>query len=89
MEQKTIWFKARRYGYGWTPSTWQGWAVSLLYVFGFISSGTFSQDYAYTPAAFLLGFFPQAIILTIFIFVICTLAGETPRWQWGKKDGNP
>jgi len=23
------WFKPKRYGYGATPATWQGWAVTL------------------------------------------------------------
>jgi hypothetical protein len=26
------WFKRKRYGWGWTPTTWQGWAVVVALV---------------------------------------------------------
>ena len=28
MERKP-WFKPKRFGYGWTPASWQGWAITL------------------------------------------------------------
>lgn len=28
---KGYWFKAKLYGWGWTPVTWQGWCVILVY----------------------------------------------------------
>lgn len=32
--EKKFWFKRKRYGYGWAPSTWQGWLVIAVYVVG-------------------------------------------------------
>ena len=34
MEQneKKLWFKAKRFGYGWTPIVWQGWAFLIVCV---------------------------------------------------------
>ena len=29
---KKYWFKAKQYGWGWSPSSWQGWAVICLYI---------------------------------------------------------
>ena len=26
------WFKAKLYGWGWTPVKWQGWCVIFLYI---------------------------------------------------------
>jgi len=26
-----LWFKAKRYGWGWTPACWQGWLVLGVY----------------------------------------------------------
>jgi hypothetical protein len=26
------WFCKKRFGYGWTPATWQGWLVTALFV---------------------------------------------------------
>jgi hypothetical protein len=26
------WFRRKRWGYGWTPCSWQGWLVTALFV---------------------------------------------------------
>ena len=26
------WFRRKRWGYGWTPASWEGWVASLVYV---------------------------------------------------------
>ena len=26
------WFRKKTFGYGWTPCTWQGWAVMVLFI---------------------------------------------------------
>lgn len=26
------WFKPRTFGYGWTPASWEGWAVTLVWM---------------------------------------------------------
>lgn len=30
-----MWFRAKRYGWGWRPVTWQGWAVVAVWVAAF------------------------------------------------------
>jgi hypothetical protein len=27
-----VWFKPRTFGYGWSPSGWEGWAVTLIWI---------------------------------------------------------
>ena len=27
MKKGNLWFRRKKYGWGWTPSTWQGWTV--------------------------------------------------------------
>ncbi|MFA6378141.1 MAG: hypothetical protein WCW63_05865, partial [Acholeplasmataceae bacterium] len=29
---KRYWFKAKTYGYGWYPATWQGWLIVTVYL---------------------------------------------------------
>ena len=29
---KKVWFKAKEYGWGWYPSSWQGWIILLIYL---------------------------------------------------------
>ena len=26
------WFRRKRWGYGWTPASWEGWVATLLFV---------------------------------------------------------
>jgi hypothetical protein len=29
---RRAWFKPRTFGYGWTPATWEGWAVTVVWI---------------------------------------------------------
>ena len=42
------WFRRKRWGYGWTPVTWQGWLVVALFVAIAlaINRGAFGMDHA-------------------------------------------
>lgn len=81
--EKKLWFKAKQYGWGWTPCTWEGWAVIGLYLLGVIPSFT-SFDTRSPSTVEILQMFPSVVILTIFLIIICYLTGEKPRWRWGK-----
>ena len=35
-EEKKYWFRRKSYGMGWTPHSWEGWAVTILYVVGIL-----------------------------------------------------
>ena len=82
MEEKKLWFKAKRFGWGWTPCTWQGWGILALLVVGLINEGvTFGalvDAGVIQPFAFLLRI---AILVALFI-VICYAKGEKPGWRW-------
>lgn len=84
MEQKKLWFKAKTYGWGWTPCTWQGWASLVIFVVGLISEGvsfgTLVDAGIIAPWGFLLRI---AILVTLFL-IVCYTNGEKSRWRWGK-----
>ncbi|HRH31656.1 MAG TPA: hypothetical protein PK950_03240 [Candidatus Paceibacterota bacterium] len=86
-ENKKIWFKAKEYGYGWYPATWQGWLILAIYLAIVIGSAT------------LLGVFRETIeprgltiyiifdlLLTAVLIAVCAKFGEKAKWRWGKKD---
>ena len=80
------WFKAKLYGWGWTPAKWQGWCVTFLYVLlivGFVF--TREKDIPGNPdsGSNFLTFALPIILLTILFVLVAYKKGEKPRWQWG------
>ena len=77
--EKTIWFPAMLYGWGWGfPIVWQGWLVFLGYLILLIGgSRILLPD---RPSVF----YSLVTVLTVALVAICWLKGEKPRWRWGR-----
>ena len=78
--KKQIWFKRKLYGYGWYPSTWQGWAIIACWAALFFLGITFFAEHIIFPIF--------VFIITGILIIICYKYGETPRWQWRKDKDN-
>lgn len=83
MENKK-WFKAKLYGWGWQPISWQGWVITLLYAVAILQPALQANKIAYSGSDFLIMFSIPFIVNTIFLLIICYAKGEKPRWHWGK-----
>lgn len=80
---KKLWFKRKMYGWGWTPCSWQGWLITVLYIALltlFVSWLEPMDTFKQVVIKFIL---PLSIITLVFIEVAYK-KGETPKWQWGK-----
>ncbi len=75
---KGYWFKAKLYGWGWVPVTWQGWLV-LVVSLAILAVGIYIGEMYDSPEAPLFG----ATVMTVIIFTFGFWKGEKPRWQWG------
>lgn len=82
MKQK--WFKAKEYGWGWYPVTWQGWTVTLGYVLLAVLFA-FTLDKDSPPEEIVFTFLLPVALLTATLIRIAYVTGEKPSWQWGKK----
>lgn len=84
VDEKKYWFKAKRYGWGWYPSSWQGWTIMVIWLAlaldVFRKTDFNSNSASDTLLAFLV---PFILLVTLLIFV-CWGTGERPRWRWGK-----
>lgn len=81
MSGKSIWFPAKRYGWGWgLPLTWQGWLLIAMY-FILLSAGTFVFQPDQRPISYVV----YTAVLSLILIGICWLKGEPPRWRWGEK----
>jgi hypothetical protein len=78
---KQLWFKRKRYGWGWTPASWQGWVTILVYMALVILNAVRTvHDPSFVP------FVLQTIALSIVLLFISMIKGEKPRWQWGDNE---
>ena len=82
--KKKLWFRAKTFGWGWFPISWQGWVVTLLYTFGILAVAFNIPDHA-SLSDFYMRFAPPFVILTVLLLAICYKTGERPKWRWGNK----
>ena len=72
-----LWFKAKCYGWGWYPCSWEGWLVILIWVTLF-TFGVLKMDHEWLKNVIFISIFTAILIW------ICYKKGEKPRWRWGK-----
>ncbi|MFA6043246.1 MAG: hypothetical protein WCV85_00650 [Patescibacteria group bacterium] len=82
-----VWFKAKEYGYGWYPATWQGWLILLSYLAVVLGVTFLIFDFRSDQATLgqILWFVGITFVATILLIVICWKTGEKAGWRWGKK----
>lgn len=87
MEQnKKLWFRAKMYGWGWYPISWQGWVLTLLYIWILMHEALRIDARVHSGSDFLINFSGYFIPLTIALLIVCYTKGERPRWRWGEKE---
>lgn len=82
--KERLWFRAKDYGYGWYPASWQGWVVLVVFL-ALIASNVVRITYTQSMADLLVWYLPETLILTGMLIFICYLTGEKPEWRWGGK----
>jgi hypothetical protein len=79
------WFKRKLYGWGWTPATWQGWSITLFYIF-LIILFSLTIDETSPGNEIIFTFVLPVLFLTATFIRVAYKKGEKPRWQWGPKN---
>ena len=82
---KKVWFKAKRYGWGWYPSTWEGWAITAIAIAAISINSVLIDRHSHSVSDTLIGSFVFTILVIGLLMAICFLTGEKPRWRWGGK----
>ena len=77
------WFKPKRYGYGATPVTWQGWAVTLGTVLAMVAVSLYLPLTAKSLWALLALLLFDAGALSVLAIVSYRKTEGTWRWRWG------
>ena len=77
------WFRPKTYGYGATPTTWEGWAVVAASVILIVAAALLILPYrAQSPAALIVFFAVEAVVLAG-LWIVCRRKTEGEwRWRW-------
>lgn len=76
------WFKTKKYGWGWTPASLEGWVVligALVLYLGAILIAALTASDPVVLVVTLVG----SVLLTIVLVGVSMMTGEKPRWRWG------
>jgi chromate transport protein ChrA len=79
------WFKPKRYGYGATPVTWQGWAVTLGTVLAMVAVSLYLRPAAKSPWALAALLLFDAAALAVLAVVSFRKTNGAWRWRWGDR----
>ncbi|MCK9917655.1 hypothetical protein MXD81_51810 [Microbacteriaceae bacterium K1510] len=80
------WFRPKRYGYGATPITWEGWAVTLGIVLVMVAVSLvlrFESKSFWTLVAVIV--FNVAALAALFVISRRKTDGQW-GWRWGSRD---
>ena len=79
---KSYWFPAKRYGWGWGPPiTWHGWVAMAIWAAALFAGLFLLRGNRYALAS-RLGF---VVIMSGVLMLICYWKGELPKWRWGAR----
>ena len=80
-DDKTYWFPAKRYGWGWgPPNAWQGWVVLAIFAILVLVGAVFLL-----PSHGNGAFVAYTVLLCVLLVAVCWTKGEPPGWRWGEK----
>ncbi len=79
----SYWFRPKRYGFGATPTTWQGWLLTLGFVALLIAIVQALEFGMAGPEAHLLGIAAAIILALLFTWIAWKKTDGAWRWRWG------
>jgi hypothetical protein len=81
------WFRQKTHGFGATPTTWEGWLASLVFLVVVLGMNAAIIVLAPTNRA-AAAYFVAGVIIVIVLFCVFAAAKTEGgwRWRWGGKD---
>jgi hypothetical protein len=80
---RRIWFRAKKYGWGWYPVTWQGWIVILIGLFLIIREAVQFDENSQSGSDVLIGLLLPVFCVVTLMLITTYATGEKPGWHWG------
>lgn len=80
-----LWFKAKTYGWGWTPCSIEGWICLLVFILFTIWNFNRIDAASHSVSDTVINFIPETFISILVLVSVCYIQGEKPGWRWGNK----
>ncbi len=81
-----FWFKPKTYGYGVTPSTWEGWATVAAYILAVAASMSLLLSPERNVGTWILWVAVVAALTTAMVWVSANKTEGSWRWRWGNEN---
>jgi hypothetical protein len=85
---KKLWFKNKRYGWGWTPASWEGWVTIAVYAVLLVPIVNnliiLSKIHPQFDSVILIAI-GRVFLLTFALLIVSYYKGEKPSWHWNNK----
>jgi len=79
------WFRPKRYGYGATPVTWQGWAVTLAAIVGIVVATIRLTTLSAGNPWFWVSVAVDAAVIAALLTISRRKTEGQWRWRWGDR----
>ena len=81
-EEPEIWFRAKRYGWGWGfPVHWKGWVFFIGWMVGLFYGAVALASRGEMARLWIFNLAMIALLIGV-----CWTKGDRPRWRWGDSD---
>lgn len=82
---RKIWFKSRRYGWGFAPATWQAWLIMAIWLMLVVVYVVNIDNASESIAQTLLSVLPFVVLMVVILVMISYRRGENPKLQWRRR----
>jgi hypothetical protein len=79
------WFKPREYGYGATPVSWQGWAITVATMIVVVMTSIVVPALADGAAWALSAIVIDVVAIAVLVIVSRRKTDGEWRWRWGQR----
>ena len=83
---KKYWFAQKRYGYGLTPCSWEGWLITLGLVVWLVLVALFTLQRYQTKLSLVIFIIIVALSSAFFLWATRSRTKGKLKWRWGEED---
>lgn len=79
------WFKRRRFGWGWTPVTREGWLVIVAFMIALVGGAVLVGDRMEESGWWMAAWLTWAAAWVIALLILTARHAPPGKWRWGRK----